>query len=240
MSAIDLHARPSADFDAKLAETQAPAAARGRRVRADHAGVQPGRRGRGHHAPDQQPGSWTSRCSCWTPACCTSETLDLLERTQATLARAGRRSTARCNEVGGPVRRPRRQGRDVPAASSCARPAATSARSSRWSARWPAQRAWITGLRREQSNARAEVPLVDASDEAETAASSSIPLANWTWGDVWHYIDAARGRLQPAARRSSIPASAARPAPAPSAWARTSAPAAGGGKTKPPRNAACT
>ncbi len=44
--------------------------------------------------------------------------------------------------------------------------------------------AWITGLRREQSGARADVPLVDTS-EARTKIN---PLANWTWGDVWHYI----------------------------------------------------
>jgi phosphoadenosine phosphosulfate reductase len=60
------------------------------------------------------------------------------------------------------------------------------------------QRAWITGLRQEQSSARAEVPLVDDS-EVQTApqiapASPSAglcklnPLARWTWGDVWHYI----------------------------------------------------
>lgn len=34
------------------------------------------------------------------------------------------------------------------------------------------------------SGARAEVPLVDLS-EARTKIN---PLANWTWGDVWHYI----------------------------------------------------
>lgn len=44
--------------------------------------------------------------------------------------------------------------------------------------------AWITGLRREQSGARADVPLVDSS-EPRTKIN---PLANWTWGDVWHYI----------------------------------------------------
>jgi phosphoadenosine phosphosulfate reductase len=44
--------------------------------------------------------------------------------------------------------------------------------------------AWVTGLRREQSGARADVPLVDSS-EARTKIN---PLANWTWGDVWHYI----------------------------------------------------
>jgi phosphoadenosine phosphosulfate reductase len=45
--------------------------------------------------------------------------------------------------------------------------------------------AWITGLRREQSGARAEVPLIDTSDAARVKLN---PLANWTWGDVWFYI----------------------------------------------------
>ena len=44
--------------------------------------------------------------------------------------------------------------------------------------------AWITGLRREQSGARAEVPLVDTTE----ARVKFNPLADWTWGDVWHYI----------------------------------------------------
>ena len=44
--------------------------------------------------------------------------------------------------------------------------------------------AWITGLRREQSGARADVPLVDTSEPRVKIN----PLANWTWGDVWHYI----------------------------------------------------
>jgi phosphoadenosine phosphosulfate reductase len=47
------------------------------------------------------------------------------------------------------------------------------------------QDAWITGLRREQSQARAEVPLIDHSDPARPKVN---PLADWTWGDVWHYI----------------------------------------------------
>lgn len=78
------------------------------------------------------------------------------------------------------------------------------------------QKAWITGLRQEQSDARAEVPLLDDSElhnaltsdtdananaqaqnqtqiQAQaTSPSSSLykfnPLATWTWGDVWHYI----------------------------------------------------
>jgi phosphoadenosine phosphosulfate reductase len=50
------------------------------------------------------------------------------------------------------------------------------------------QRAWITGLRQEQSTARAEVPLLDTSEEATKNLAKFNPLARWTWGDVWHYI----------------------------------------------------
>ena len=45
--------------------------------------------------------------------------------------------------------------------------------------------AWVTGLRREQSGARAEVPLTDTSNSVRVKFN---PLADWTWGDVWHYI----------------------------------------------------
>ena len=48
--------------------------------------------------------------------------------------------------------------------------------------------AWVTGLRREQSGARAEVPLLDEGDLASKGRVKFNPLANWTWGDVWHYI----------------------------------------------------
>lgn len=47
------------------------------------------------------------------------------------------------------------------------------------------KQAWITGLRREQSGARADVPLVDHSDAKRVKFN---PLADWTWGDVWHFI----------------------------------------------------
>jgi phosphoadenosine phosphosulfate reductase len=50
------------------------------------------------------------------------------------------------------------------------------------------QRAWITGLRQEQSTARAEVPLLDTSEDASKNLTKFNPLAKWTWGDVWHYI----------------------------------------------------
>lgn len=50
------------------------------------------------------------------------------------------------------------------------------------------KKAWITGLRREQSNARAEVPQVDESDLPSKGLTKFNPLANWTHGDIWHYI----------------------------------------------------
>jgi len=45
--------------------------------------------------------------------------------------------------------------------------------------------AWVTGLRREQSNARAVVPFLDTEDAERVKVN---PLADWSWADVWHYI----------------------------------------------------
>lgn len=45
--------------------------------------------------------------------------------------------------------------------------------------------AWVTGLRREQSGARAAVPFIEVDEHDRTKLS---PLANWSWHDVWHYI----------------------------------------------------
>ena len=45
--------------------------------------------------------------------------------------------------------------------------------------------AWVTGLRREQSGARAVVPFSEVDDQGRTKLS---PLADWSWHDVWHYI----------------------------------------------------
>ena len=45
--------------------------------------------------------------------------------------------------------------------------------------------AWVTGLRREQSSARAEVP---AEQLDEQGRAKFNPLATWSEADVWHYI----------------------------------------------------
>ena len=47
------------------------------------------------------------------------------------------------------------------------------------------QAAWVTGLRREQSNARGEVPFTEADDKGRQKVN---PLADWSWNDVWFYI----------------------------------------------------
>jgi phosphoadenosine phosphosulfate reductase len=51
-----------------------------------------------------------------------------------------------------------------------------------------AQKAWITGLRREQSNTRSLVPLVDESELESKGWVKVNPLMDWSWGDVWQYI----------------------------------------------------
>jgi phosphoadenosine phosphosulfate reductase len=48
------------------------------------------------------------------------------------------------------------------------------------------QGAWVTGLRREQSMQRAEVPAYEIED---TGRVKFNPLAEWALADVWHYID---------------------------------------------------
>lgn len=47
---------------------------------------------------------------------------------------------------------------------------------------------WITGLRREQSAARAEVHEVETERGDFGVRTKLSPLADWTWGDVWHFI----------------------------------------------------
>jgi phosphoadenosine phosphosulfate reductase len=47
--------------------------------------------------------------------------------------------------------------------------------------------AWVTGLRREQSDGRAQVLSEEDDGQCRTKFN---PLAQWTWSDVWHYIQA--------------------------------------------------
>ncbi len=45
--------------------------------------------------------------------------------------------------------------------------------------------AWVTGLRREQSGARAEVPFNSLDDQGREKVAA---IADWSWADVWHYV----------------------------------------------------
>ena len=48
-----------------------------------------------------------------------------------------------------------------------------------------ARSAWVTGLRREQSGQRGGVPF---SERDSAGLTKFNPLADWSWNDVWHYI----------------------------------------------------
>jgi len=47
--------------------------------------------------------------------------------------------------------------------------------------------AWVTGLRREQSNTRAVVPFSEDDGQGRIKFN---PLADWSWNDVWHHVAA--------------------------------------------------
>ena len=46
--------------------------------------------------------------------------------------------------------------------------------------------AWVTGMRREQSAHRGTVPFDEIGDQGRVKYN---PLADWSWADVWHYLD---------------------------------------------------
>ena len=46
--------------------------------------------------------------------------------------------------------------------------------------------AWVTGMRREQSNNRGAVAFSEIDEKGRVKLN---PLADWSWADVWHYID---------------------------------------------------
>jgi phosphoadenosine phosphosulfate reductase len=50
--------------------------------------------------------------------------------------------------------------------------------------------AWVAGLRREQSNTRAVVPFSESDPNGGPGGRIKFnPLADWSWADVWHYIE---------------------------------------------------
>lgn len=185
MSAIDLHARPAADFAAKLATTEALL----KRAAADY---QPLTQASSLGAEDTVITHLINRLELDIPVFVLEtgklhpETLALLERTQAT-SRAPVTVYRPVEEA--VIEFVRREGDEAMYRSIALRKNCCHIRKVEPLARALAgKRAWITGLRREQSAARAEVPLQDDAEVANGGLVKFNPLADWTWGDVWHYI----------------------------------------------------
>jgi phosphoadenosine phosphosulfate reductase len=190
MSAIDLNARSSSDFDAKLAETIAVL----QQAALDYAPLS-----EGGVASVSQASSLgaedvvvshlinTLRLNIGIFVLETGmlhpETLALLDRLKAT-SRAPVEVFTPVNES--VVQFVSREGNEPMYKSIELRKACCGIRKMEPLARaLDGKAAWITGLRREQSGARADVPLIDISDTTRVKIN---PLANWTWGDVWHFI----------------------------------------------------
>jgi phosphoadenosine phosphosulfate reductase len=181
MGAVDLHARPSKDFEDKLAETQ------GLLIRAASE-FSPLTQASSLGAEDVVITHLINSLELDIPVFVLetgmlhAETLALLERTKAT-SRAPVNVYRPVNEA--VIEFVAREGTEPMYKSIGLRKACCHIRKVEPLERALAgQKAWITGLRREQSNARAEVPLIDTSAER----TKFNPLANWSWGDVWHYI----------------------------------------------------
>jgi phosphoadenosine phosphosulfate reductase len=185
MGAIDLHARASKDYEAKLAETQ-------KLLIQAASEFAPLKQASSLGAEDVVITHLINSLELDIPVfvletgALHQETLDLLARTQA-------KSRAPV-EIYRPVQENvvhfvAREGKDAMYRSIELRKACCAIRKLEPLERALAgQKAWITGLRREQSNARADVPLIDDTDVAKNGRSKINPLADWTWGDVWHYI----------------------------------------------------
>jgi phosphoadenosine phosphosulfate reductase len=181
MGAIDLHARPSKDFEAKLAETKSL-------LQRAAAEFKPLKQASSLGAEDVVITHLIETLQLDIPVFVLEtgmlhkETLGLLERTKANPHLRVEVFQPQHEAV---VHFIKREGKDPMYRSIELRKACCNIRMVEPLQRALAgQRAWITGLRREQSQARAEVPLVDTSEER----TKFNPLANWTWGDVWHYI----------------------------------------------------
>jgi len=183
-TAVQRHARASADFSARLAAAQAvlrQAAASGRVAQASSLGVE-----------DVVITDIIRRLRLDIPVFVLdtgmlhTETLALLERTQALPGLTVEVYRPRQEAV---IEFIRAQGQDAMYRSIELRKRCCGIRKME-----PLERAlkgrdgWITGLRREQSNARADVPAIDTSEVTATGRTKFNPLADWTLGDVWHYV----------------------------------------------------
>ena len=190
MNAIELNARPSADFDAKLAQTIAVLQQAARDYAALVAGSTPRvTQASSLGAEDVVVSHLINSLGLdigifvLETGMLHAETLALLDKLQTT-SRAPVTVYKPVQEA--TVQFVAREGKDAMYKSIELRKACCHIRKMEPLERALAGKdAWITGLRREQSGARAEVPLIDTSDATRVKIN---PLANWTWGDVWHFI----------------------------------------------------
>jgi phosphoadenosine phosphosulfate reductase len=190
MSAIDLNARASADFAQKLAETQALLT----QAVQDYAPLTPGDEPRitlacSLGAEDMVLAHLVNSLQLnigifvLETGQLHTETLGLLARLQST-SRAPVQVFTPVTEAA--IEFVTREGKDAMYQSIALRKACCQIRKMEPLNRaMNGKAAWITGLRREQSGARAEVPLIDTADAKIVKLN---PLSRWTWGDVWHYI----------------------------------------------------
>jgi phosphoadenosine phosphosulfate reductase len=181
MGAIALYAKPSKDFEAKLAETKAL-------LKRAAAQYQPLKQASGLGAEGVVIMHLIESLELDIPVFVLDtgmlpwQTLALLERAKA---RSRNRIEVYRPRTEAVVQFVKREGRDPMFRSAELRKSCCHIRKVEPMERALAgQRAWITGLRREGNGTRANVPLVDETEERV----KFNPLANWTWGDVWHYI----------------------------------------------------
>jgi phosphoadenosine phosphosulfate reductase len=183
LNAVTLHARPSADYDTKLAHTVAvltsAAAEHGSRlVQATSLGAEDQVLTQliaAHHLPIAIATLDTGKLH--------GETIELIGRTEAALDVKIERFAPTREAV---VNFVDRHGERAMFDSVALRKACCALRKLEPLGRLLEGRAaWITGLRREQSGHRTDVPF----SEREASGRLKLnPLADWTWGDVWHHI----------------------------------------------------
>ncbi len=190
MSAIDLHARASVDFDAKLQETRAQLRALVNRYPRPAGAPKPTVvQASSLGAEDMVVSHLVNTLALdvgifvLQTGMLHMETLALLEQLKATSAAPVSVYEPRAEAV---VAFVNREGKDAMYKSIDLRKACCGIRKMEPLARaLDGKSAWITGLRREQSGARSDVPMLDLSDPERAKLN---PLVDWTWGDVWHYI----------------------------------------------------
>ena len=183
--ATELHAKPSADYADKLAQTQAL-------LRQAASDFQPLTQASSLGAEDVVITHLINQLRLDVPVfvldtgALHTETLALLERTQAHSRAPVKVYRPEPESV---VWFIRNEGQDAMYKSLQLRKACCNIRKMEPLSRALAgQKAWITGLRQEQSDARADVPLHDASEATRGGLHKFNPLSRWTWGDVWHFI----------------------------------------------------